>query len=122
MSADGFVGNVTRAALDAIVDGDLADGTERFVVEGRNTKGGAQFFIELTEILQVRSKSGQLDAIIGEQEFLVAGVPKARELSLDHDRGQNSELVTRVSALTKFGTTAVFFDADDAARAADGET
>jgi hypothetical protein len=122
MSADGFVGNVASAAFDAIVDGDLADGAERFVVKGRNTKSGAQFFIELAEILQVRGQSGQLDAIVGEQEFLVAGVPQACELSLDHDRGQDGELITRVSALAKFGAAAVFFDADDAARTTDGKT
>jgi len=121
MSAYSFVGNVARTALDAIVDGDLADGAERFVVKGRNTKSGAQFFIELAEILQVRGESGQLDAIVGKQEFLVAGVPQSRELSFDHDRGQDSKLITRVSALAKLGAAAVFFDADDAARAADGK-
>jgi hypothetical protein len=122
MSADGFVRNIARAALYAIVDGNLAYGTERFVVKGWNTKGGAQFFIELAEILQMRGKSGQLDAIIGKQEFLVAGVPQARELSFDHDRGQYGELITRVSALAKLGATAIFFDADDTACAANGKT
>ena len=66
MSADGFVGNVARAALHAIVDRDLADGTERFVVKGWNTKGGAQFFVELAEILQVPGECRQLDAIVGQ--------------------------------------------------------
>jgi hypothetical protein len=122
MSADGFVGNVARAALHAIVDRDLADGTERFIVKGRNTKGGAQFFVELAEILQVPGEGRQLDAIVGEQKFLVAGVPQARELALDHDGGQDGELVAGVSALAKFGAAAVFFDADNAARTADGKT
>jgi len=122
MSADGFVGYIAGAALDAVVDGNLADRPERFVVEGRNTKRGAQFFIELAEILQVPGQRRQLDAIVGQQELLVTGIPQARELALHHDCGQDGELITRVSALAKFGAAAVFFDAHDTARTADGKT
>lgn len=121
MGADGFIRDVARAALDTIVDGNLADGAEGFVVKSRNAESGTKFFIELAQIFQMRGEGGELDSFVGQQKFLVAGVPQPGELALDHDGRQNRELVPRVGTLAKFGAAAVFFDADDTARAADGK-
>src|SRR5260370_13868703 len=119
--ADGFVGDVAGAAFDAIVAGELADRAESFVVEGRNAEGGAQFFIELAQISEVRGQRRDFQAVVGEQEFLVAGVPKTRELALEHDGGHDRHLVVAVGFLAKLRATAVFFDAHNAAGAADAK-
>jgi hypothetical protein len=119
--ADCFVWDVADAAFDAIVDADLADRAERFVVKSRNPQCGSQLFVELSKILEMRRERGQLQAVVGEEKFLVAGVPKAGEASLQHDCRHNRHLVKVVRAFAEFRAAAVFFHADDAARAADGK-
>lgn len=121
MGADGFVGDVADAAFDAVVDANLAYGAESFVVESGNAERGKQFFVELPQIFEVRGQGRKLQAIIGEQEFLVACIPKASEAALKHDRRDDSHLVQVVRAFAKFRAAAVFFDADNAARAANGK-
>ncbi len=121
VSTDGFVGDVARPALDAIVDGDLADGAEGFVVEGRNAEGGAQLFVELAQIGEVRGERGNFQAVVGEQKFLVAGVPQTCELAFEHDGGRDGHLVVAIGFLAKLRAAAVFFDAHDAAGAADAK-
>ena len=122
MSADGFVGNIAGAALDAVIHRDLADRAESFVIKSGHAESGAKFLVELAQILQVNCEGGKLYAVIGDQKFLVAGVPKTRELALDHDCREDGELQLSVSALAKFGAAAVFFDANDSAGAADSKT
>ena len=114
---NGLVGDVTGAAFDAIVNGNLTDRADGFVVESRNAQCGAQFFVELAQILQVRSEGGELDTFVSQQEFLVTGVPQSCELALDHDRGQDRELITGISTLAKLRAAAVLLDADNTARA-----
>ena len=48
-----FVRHIATAAFDAIVDGNLADRTDGFVVESRDAQGGAELFIEAAQILQM---------------------------------------------------------------------
>lgn len=122
MGADGFVRVIAVAAFDAIVDGELAHGAESFVVEGGNTESGPQFFVEFAEVNELRGEGGELDPFIGEQEFLVPGVPQPAELALDHDGGEDGHLEMIVGGLAKLGATTVFFNADDSAGAANRET
>ena len=118
MRADGFVWNVASPAFDAVVHGNLADRPESFVIKSWYVKGGAQLLIKLAKILQVHSKSRQFYSIIGEQKFLVAGIPQARELSLNHNGWQNRELEFPIGALAKLCAATVFFHTHHAARAA----
>src|SRR5579862_1201681 len=90
VGAYGLVGNVAGAAFEPIVNGDLANGAEGFVIESRDAESGAQFLVEAAEILQVRGQRWQLDAFVGKQKFLVAGVPQTRDLALDHN-GRSEE-------------------------------
>jgi hypothetical protein len=121
VGADGFVGDVAGAAFDAIVDGDLADGAEGFVVKGGHAEGCAQLFVELAQVGEMRGEGGDFQAVVGQQKFLVAGVPQARELALKHDRGHDRHLVTVIGSFAKLRAAAVFFDAHYAARAADAK-
>lgn len=118
---DRLVGDITGAAFYAVVDRNLADRADGFVVESRNAECGAELFVELAQILQVRCERGELDAFVSQQEFLVAGVPEARELALDHNRWQDRELITGIGTLAKFRAAAILFYADDAARAANSK-
>src|SRR5467141_2520474 len=97
--ADGFVRHVALAALNAVVDADLADGTERFVVKGWNTQRRAQFFVELPQVLEMRRERRQFLSVVGEQKLLVAGVPQPREPALQHDGGNNGHLIEVVGPL-----------------------
>jgi hypothetical protein len=121
VGADSFVGHVAYAAFDAVVDADLADRAEGFVVKSGDAERGAQFFIEPAQIFEMRCERGQLEAFIGEQEFLVAGIPKAGEAAFEHDRRDDGHLVHVVRAFAKLRAAAVFFDADNAAGAANGK-
>lgn len=121
MDADGFVGDVAATAFDAIVNADLADGAESFVVERGYAQGGPQLFVKLAQVFQVRCQSGDFCSLIGQQKLLVAGVPQARELTLEHDGGQDGELQLAIRGLPEFRAASVFFHADDPAGAADGE-
>jgi hypothetical protein len=121
VGADRFVRYVADAAFNAVVDADLADRAERFVVKSRDTQCGPQFLVELSQIFQMRGQGWQFQAIIGQQKLLVAGVPKARKAALQHDRRHNRHLVKVVRTFAKFRAAAVFFHAHDAARAADGK-
>src|SRR5258708_13996456 len=118
MRADGFVWNVASPAFDAVVHGNLADRPKSFVIKRWYVKGGAQLFVKLAKILQVHSQSRQFYSIIGEQKFLVAGVPQTRELPLNHNGRQNRELEFPIGALAKFRAAAVFFHTHHAARTA----
>jgi hypothetical protein len=118
MGTDGFVGDVAFAAFDAVVDAEQAYGAKSFVVERGNAEGGAQFFVEFPQTFQVRGQRWKLDAFVGEQKFLIAGIPEAGELALEHDRGKNGHLKGAIRILTKFGAATVFFHADYAAGAA----
>src|SRR5215467_6809245 len=106
--ANGLVRHVSGAALHAIVDRDLADRPQRFVVERGHAERGTQFFVELTQILQMRSQRRQLDAFVGQQKFLVAGIPQARKLALHHDRWKDGELKSGVGTLAKLRAATVF--------------
>src|ERR1700687_341254 len=119
--ADGFVRHVAFAALDAVVNADLADGTERFVVKGRNAQSRAQFFVELPQVLEMRRECRPFLSVVGEQKLLVAGVPQPREPAFQHDGGDNGHLIEVVGALAELCAAAVFFDAHYAARAAHGK-
>src|ERR1700693_6103849 len=78
VGANGLIGHIAGPPLHAVVDRDLADRAECFVVKGWNPKRGAKLFVKSTEILQVRSQRRKLEAIIGQQEFLVTRIPQAR--------------------------------------------
>ncbi len=45
-----FVRDVAGTAFHAVVDAELADGAEGFVVKGGDTESGAEFFVELAQI------------------------------------------------------------------------
>ena len=122
VGADGFVWDVASAAFDAVVDADLADGAEGFVVESWNAESGAQLFIESAQTFEMRGESGQFYAVVGEEKLLVTGVPQASELTFQHDGGEDGHLKAAIGALAKFGAATVFFHANDAAGAADGKT
>src|ERR1700676_818083 len=119
--ADGFVGDVAGAAFDAIVDGDLANGAESFVVEGRHAECRAQLFVELAQVGEVRGEGGDLQAIVGEQKFLITSVPQTGELAFEHDGGNDRHLVGAVGVFANLRAAAVFFDAHNAAGAAHAE-
>jgi hypothetical protein len=119
--ADGFVGDVADAAFDAVVDANLADRTESFVVESGDAERGKQFFVELAQTFEMRCERGQLEAFVRQKKLLVAGIPKASEAALEHDRRDDGHLVHVVRAFAKFRATAVLFDAHNAAGAADGK-
>src|SRR4030088_1135906 len=72
--ADGFVRHIALAALDAVVNADLAHGTERLVIKSGNAERRAELFVELAQILKVRSQRGNLVAVVGDEKFLIAGV------------------------------------------------
>src|SRR3974390_905654 len=92
LRADSFVWHVTGAAFDAVVDAEFGDRTKRLVVEGGHAKQGTKFLIKLTKIFEVSGESRELNAFIGDQEFLVARVPQAAELAIHHDCGENGHL------------------------------
>src|SRR5229473_236487 len=113
VSANGFVGHVAGTTLDAVVDADLTDGTESLVVKSGNAEGGEQLLIELAQILEMSGERGQLQAVVGQEKFLVASVPQPRETAFEHNRGGNGHLVAAVGALTELRARAIFFHADD---------
>jgi hypothetical protein len=118
VSAHGFIRNVSGAPLHAIVDAERTHGAEGFVVKGGNAQGSSQFFIKFAQIGELGRLGRQLDAVICQKKFLVAGVPQASELASQHDGRQDGHLETAVWVLTEFSAGAVFFHADDTARAA----
>ena len=69
----------------------------------------------------MRRERRQLQAVIGQQKFLIARVLKPRETPLQHDRRHDRHLVEVVRSLAKLRAAAIFLDADDASRAADGK-
>src|SRR5258708_27653996 len=119
---DGFVRHITGAAFDTIVNGNLADRAKRFVVKSRNAQSGAQLFVEFAQALQMRGERRKFQTIVGEQEFLIAGVPQAGKLALDHDGRDDGHLKFGVGGLAEFRAATVFFDADHAASSAYGES
>lgn len=121
MRADCFIWHIADTAFDAVVDADLAHGTERFVVESWDTQRGPQFFVEPSQAFEMCGQGGQLQTIIGQQKFLVACVPKPRKPALQHDRRHDCHLVEVVRTLAKLRAATVFFDAYHAARAANSE-
>ena len=116
-----FVRDVAGTAFHAVVDTELADGAEGFVVKGGDAESSAEFFVELAQIGEMSGESGDLDAFVGEQEFLIAGIPEARELPMEHDGGQDGHLEVTVRNLAEFRATTIFLHANNAARAADAE-
>src|SRR5207302_5411620 len=122
MCTNGFVGHRAFAALNPVVNAELADGTECFVVKSRNAQCRAQFFVELPQVLEMRGERRQFLSVVREQKLLVAGVPQPRELALQHDGGSYRHLVKIVRAFAKLRAAAVLFDAHDAARAANGKS
>jgi hypothetical protein len=119
--ADGFVRDIACAAFDAVVDGDERGRAEGFVVVRGDAEGGSQFFVELAHVDELLGVRGKFSAVVGEQEFLVAGVPEAHELAVQQDGGENRHGVVFVGGAAKFGAAAVLFDAHHSARAADHE-
>jgi len=122
VGAHRFIWNIAFTAFYAVVDADLTHGTERFVVERRDTQRGAQFLVEPSQVGKVLRQRGQLQAFVGQQKFLVAGVPKPGEPPLQHNRRHNCHLVEVVRPLAEFRSASVLFHADNTARAADGES
>ena len=119
--ADGLVGDVAGAAFDAIIDGEMADRTERFVVKGGNAESGAELLVESAQVLEMRGEGGNLQTVVGKKEFLITGIPEARELALEHDGGRDGHLIKAVRALAELGAAAIFFHTNDAAGAAYGK-
>lgn len=122
MGADGVIRNVAGAALNAVVDGEMADGAESFIIKRRNAESGAEFFVEFAKTLKMGGQRGDLEAVIVQQEFLVTGVPEARELAPEHDGRRNGHREETIRAFAKLGAGAIFFHANNAAGAADGES
>lgn len=116
--AYGFVWHVTVSAFDAVVDAEQAYGAKSFVVERGNAECGPQLFVELSQTFQVRGQRWKFDAFVGEQKFLIAGIPEARELAFEHDCGKDGHLIGAICTLAKLGAAAVFFNAYYAAGAA----
>src|SRR5438270_7739778 len=63
--ANRFVWHIAFAAAHAVVNAQLAYGTESLVVKCRNTESGSQLFVELAQILQVRGQRRNFQAVIG---------------------------------------------------------
>src|SRR5258708_27233506 len=72
--AHGFVRHRAFAAFHAVVNADLADGTKRLVVKGRNTQRRAQFFVELPKVLKMRRERRQFLPFVGDEKLLVSRV------------------------------------------------
>src|SRR6202790_1507550 len=121
MPSNCFVWHTTHTAFDAVVDADLAHGSQRFVVKSWDTQRGPQFFVEPSQIFEMYRQSRQLQSVIGQQEFLVAYIPKTGEPALEHDRRHDRHLVEIVRAFAKLRAAAIFLDTNHAAGAADGK-
>jgi hypothetical protein len=121
VGAYGFVRDVAVTAFDAVVDAEQAYRAKSFVIERGNAERGAQLFVEFPQTFQVRGQRRKFDAVVGEQKFLVTGIPDAGELALEHDRGKNSHLIGAIRTLAEFRAATVFFHADYAAGAAHGK-
>src|SRR5258708_2401801 len=119
---DGFVRQITGAAFDAVVNRNRAERAERFVVKSGNAQSGAQLFVEFAQTLQMRGERRKFQAVVGEQEFLIPGVPQSGKLALDHDRRDNGHLKFGVGGLAEFRAATVFFDAHHAASSAHSES
>src|SRR5690349_7573833 len=89
MRADSLVGHIAFAALHAVINRKLAYRTERFVVEGGHAERSPQLLVELAQVFKMASQRRQLNALVSQQELLIAGIPKAGELPLHHNRRQN---------------------------------
>ena len=122
VGADSIIGDVAFAAFDTVVDADLADGAEGFVVESRDAESSEEIFVELAQIGEVQREGWDFNAFVGEKEFLVAGIPKTSELAFEHDGRDDGHLKAPIGALAELGAATVFFDADYAAGAADGKS
>jgi hypothetical protein len=121
MGANRFVWYIADTAFDAIVNADLAYRAESFVVEGWDAQRGAQFFVELSQVFEMRGERGKFQTIVGQKKFLVTCVPKPRKPTLQHDRRRNRHLIEAVCPFAEFRATAVLLDAHNAAGAADGK-
>src|SRR5215468_652685 len=121
MCPHGFVGDIAFASPDAIVNAQLTDRAEGLVVECWHAERGAQLFVELTQIQELLGPGRHLDAFIAQEKFLVAGIPQACELPVEHDARQNRHLEAAVGILPEFCARAVLFYANNPARAADGK-
>ena len=109
------------AALDPIVHADLADGAQSFVIKSRYSERCQQILIEFAKIRKVLRQRRELDPFIGEQKFLIAGIPEARELPLQHNSGDDGHLILAIGALAEFRAATILFHANNAARAPNGE-
>src|SRR6516225_11700049 len=121
MCPHGFVGHIAFASPDTIINAQLTDRTEGLVVECWHAERGAQLFVELTQIQELLGPGRHLDAFIAQEKFLVAGIPQACELPVEHDARQNRHLKAAVGILPEFCARAVLFYANHPARAADGK-
>jgi len=121
LGADKFIGPGARSAFEPVVSGHLTGGAKPFVVIGGHAQRRAQLFIEAPQVPQVRSQGGELPAVIGEQEFLVARIPQPYKLAVDQERRRNGHLVVAVRRATQLGAAAVLFDAHHAPRTSDCE-
>jgi len=119
--ADGLVGDISGTAFDAIVDGHQRSGAEGLVVVGGDAERGSQLFVKFAHVDELLGVRGKFSAIVGEQKFLVAGVPQADELAVEQDGWENRHRVVFVGSAPEFRAAAVLFDAHHAARAADNE-
>ena len=116
-----FVWDVAWASFHAIVHAHLAGGADRFVVVGRNSERGSQFFVELAQIDELVFVSRDFFLVMREQKLLIPGIPEGRELALQHDARNFGHLEIVAAGLAKFGAAIVLLDADDSARTPDEE-
>ena len=119
LDADAFVRHGARTSQDPVVRGDLARRAQRLVVIGGHANCVAQLFVELAQIPEVAGQGGNLSPVVGDQKFLVAGIPQARELALEHDGRQDGHLIAPARCAPELRAAAIFLYAHDAARAAD---
>src|SRR5271170_3333017 len=82
MRSNGFVWHIAGAAFDAVVDADLTHRAERFVIKSGDTQRGKQFFVEPSQIFEMRCERGQFQSVVSQQEFLIACIPQPREPAL----------------------------------------
>ena len=120
--ADRFVRHGALAPFHAVVHAELADRAERLVIERRHTQRRAQLFIESAQVMQVHGQRGNLQSFVGQEKFLIPGVPQPGELPLQHDRGQNRHLVAAIASFAEFGAATVLLDAHHAPCASYGKS
>src|SRR5258705_5033194 len=116
--ADGLVRNIALAAFHTIVDADLADRTQGFVVKRGYSESSPQLFVKLPQVFKVRCQCRHFKPFVSQKEFLVTRVPQAGEFFFLHDRRPYRLSQAPIGVLPEFRSAATLLHSGHAARAA----